>query len=153
MSLMPTPGTAVEAKVINDPWYPDIDLAQLRATCRLDGTVTSERLRHAVIGAMATCNQQLSAWAVRHTLAGVTHLEDVPCPELDGKPQSVQLYLRAVYAAAMCELVERYRDYDPTARADKRGELAEPRIDELRRDLRWALSDLQGLRRVTVELI
>lgn len=62
-------------------------------------------------------------------------------------------YLRAVYAAVQCELVERYRDYDTTAKGDKRADAMDPRADEARRDLRWALTDLQGACRVTVELI
>ncbi len=156
MSFLPTPGTpgtGVEPPVTNDAWYPDIDLSALRAACRLDGTVTTDRLRHAAVNAVLNVNTQLMAWAVAQTLAGYARLVDVPAPLIDGQPSTLHHYLRAVYAAVQCELIERYRDYDTTGKGDKRAEAMDPRADEARRDLRWALSDLQGARRVTVELI
>lgn len=153
MSFQPTPGTAPEPPIRNDDWFPEIDLASLRAACRLDGTVTSDRLHHAAINAIVHVNAQLAAWAVKQALAGYPSLEDVPGPLVDDEPAPVHLYRRAVYAAVQCELIERYRDYDTTAKGDKRAEAMDPRVDEARRDLRWAIADLQGLRRTTVELI
>lgn len=153
MSFLPTPGTATEAPIANDDWYPTIDLAALRAACRVDGTVTTDRLRHAAVNAVVHVNAQLAAWACKQALAGYISLEDLPGPEIDGKTAPVHQYLRAVYSAVQCELIERYRDYDTTAKGDKRADAMDPRADEARRDLRWALSDLQGLRRTTVELI
>jgi hypothetical protein len=153
MSFLPTPGTGIEPPVTNDEWYPDIDLAALRATCRLDGTVTAERLRSAAVNALLYVNTQLTTWAVTQALAGYTHLANVPASVIDGQPSTVLLYLRAVYAAVQCELIERYRDYDTTAQGDKRADAMDSRLDDAWRDLRWALSDLQGARRVTVELI
>lgn len=153
MSFLPTPGTAIEPPIKNDEWYPAIELVALRAACRLDGTVTSERLRHAAVNALVHVNAQLAAWSVKQALAGCASLADVPGPLIDETPAAVHLYLRAVYSAVQCELVERYRDYDLTAKGDKRAEAMDPRADEARRDLRWALADIQGLRRTRVELI
>ena len=156
MSFLPTPGTPgtdIEPPVTNDAWYPDIDLSALRGACRLDGTVTADRLRHATVNAVVNVNAQLKAWAVAQALAGYIRLADVPAPLIDGQPSTVHHYLRAVYAAVQCELIERYRDYDTTAKGDKRADAMDPRVDEARRDLRWAIADLQGLRRTTVELI
>jgi hypothetical protein len=153
MSFQPTPGTAVEPPISNDGWFPDISVADLRAACRLDGTVTTERLTHAALGAILNVNQQLSAWRTAQQSAGVPDLESAPGPEVGGQPRALLLYRRAVYAATECELIERYRDFDTTAKGDKRAQDMATRIDDARRDLRWALTDLQGLRRSTVELI
>lgn len=153
MSFQPTPGTAPEPPIRSDDWFPEIDLASLRAACRLDGTVTPDRLRHVAINAIVHVNAQLSAWAVKQALSGYASLEDVPGPLVDDEPAPVHLYHRAIYAAVQCELIERYRDYDTTAKGDKRADAMDPRVDEARRDLRWAIADLQCLRRTTVELI
>lgn len=149
----PTPGTAAEPPIANDGWWPNIDLAKLRAACRLDGTVTTDKLRTAAIGAVLHVNDQLAAWVQAQKDAGFAALADVPGPSLDGQPRTVLCYLRAVYAGTQCELLERYRDYDASAKGDKQAEAMAPRIDETRRDMRWAINDLQGKPRSTVELI
>ena len=71
----------------------------------------------------------------------------------DGESVLLQLYRRAVQCGTAVELHERYRSYDATAQGNQRADDLTPTIDELRRDHRNAISDLQGLRRVTVELI
>src|SRR5450830_603750 len=62
-------------------------------------------------------------------------------------------YRRAVYSAVQAELVEEYRDMDTTGKGDKNADAMEPRADTHRRNMRWALSDLLGQPRTTVELI
>ncbi len=51
------------------------------------------------------------------------------------------------------ELTERYRSFDASDSANQRADDLTPSIDELRRDQRWAIRDLKGESRVTVELI
>ena len=153
MSLQPTPGTATEPPIENDGWWPNVDPAALRLACRLDGTVTPARLRHAAINAIVNVNTQLAVWKDAQIVAGHLALTEVPAQTVDDVSAKLTLYQRAVYAAVQAELIERYRDIDVTARGDKRAEDMSPRIDDARRDLRWAIADLQGLRRTTVELI
>ena len=43
-------------------FWPDIDTAKLRATMRLDGTVTDERLIHSTINAVSSVNSELKEW-------------------------------------------------------------------------------------------
>src|SRR5450830_795465 len=62
-------------------------------------------------------------------------------------------YRRAVYSGVQAELVEEYRDMDTTGKGDKNTDAMEPRADTHRRNMRWALSDLLGQPRTTVELI
>ena len=149
----PTPTAAEETPLANDGWFPDIDLAKLRSTARLDGTVTPERLRHSAIQAVLSVNAELSLYKAAQLVLGHAKLEDVPAPEIDGKSTKVALYLRAVYSYTQAELVERYRDFDTTGAGDKKAEKLEIRDCELRRDVRWAISDFLGIRRTTVELI
>ena len=58
---------------------------------------------------------------------------------------------------AQADLAEAYRDIDTTPSGDGKSERVreriEARIDEHRRALRWAIADIRGQRRTTVELI
>jgi len=149
----PPPAAAEEPVIDNDGWFPAIDLRKLRARARLDGTVTPERLRHSALEAIASVNTELAGYRQAQIALGHASLADVPAPQLDG--QSVQLtrYHRAVYSAVQADLAERMRDFDTTGAGDKRADRLEPAIEDMRRNLRWAISDLLGIRRTTVELI
>ncbi|BEP42994.1 head completion/stabilization protein [Variovorax sp. V15] len=149
----PTPAAGVETALANDGWFPDIDLAKLRTTARLDGTVTPDRLRHSAVQAVLSVNAELAPYKSAQLVLGHEKLEDVPSPKVDGRSAQLALYLRAVYSAVQADLVERYRDYDTTGAGDKAADKLELRADDLRRDLRWAISDFLGIRRTTVELI
>lgn len=149
----PSPTAAEETAIENDGWFPAIDLAHLRSTMRLDGTVTPDRLGHAAVNAMLSVNAELAAYKEAQQAAGLATLAAVPAPQLGGESAQLHRYRRAVYACVQADLIERYRDFDTTGAGDKLAEKLELRIDALRRDLRWALADLMGQRRTTVELI
>ncbi|MFP3499126.1 head completion/stabilization protein, partial [Pseudomonas sp. SIMBA_059] len=82
----------------------------------------------------------LAAWRD----AGITCLADAPADQLDGESVRLQHYRRAVYCLAKATLIERYRDYDTTGDGARRADELEPQGDELRRDVRWAISDIIG---------
>ncbi|AOB29914.1 hypothetical protein AKI39_03235 [Bordetella sp. H567] len=143
------------ATITNDGWWPDFDLATARQTMRLDGTVTDERLHHALAGAILEVNMDgpVQAWATARAAEGKTKLEDVSAPQVDGVSRLVYLYRRAIYSFATADLIERYVDYDTTASGIKRSELQQCSPDEHRRNGRWAARQLVGASRSTVELI
>ena len=151
------PTATAESPVINDGWWPDIDLQQLRADCRLDNTVTAPRLRRAVVDAVAGINDELTAWQSAQWAAGHATLSAVPAPQIDGKSVKLAQYLRAVGAAVQADLAEAYRDMSTLPEgANKEGRVLaalDVRQDAFRRQLRWALADLQGRRRVIAELM
>ena len=147
------PATADEGPLENDGWFPDIDMQALRKTARLDGTVTPERLRHASQMAVMSVNSELGSWADLQRQAGHASLLDVPATQLGQKSWLELCYLRAVYSAVQADLVEAYRNQDTTGAGDKKADAMEPKADEYRRNMRWAISDMLGIRRTTVELI
>lgn len=151
------PAAAAESPVINDGWWPDIDLKQLRDDCRMDGTITAPRLRRAVVDAVASINDELAAWQSAQWAAGHASLTDVPARQIDGKSAKLAQYLRAVGAAVQADLAEAYRDMSTLPEgANKEGRVmaaVEVREDGFRRALRWALADLQDRRRVIAELM
>jgi len=149
------PGTApiVEIPVANDGWFPDIDPVTLRDEYRIRDTVTADRLRKAIIGAIITTGNQLSVWQAGHMAAGRVSLGSVPAPLVDGKSRLVQLYARAIGAYVKADLVETYRDVDMTTAGQRQVEDLEPSIGELRRDAIQAIRDILGRGRVDIELI
>lgn len=142
-----------QAQIANDGFFPDLDIAAALAAMRQDGTVTAERQRAALIEAVLSINKELATWKAAQLAAGHESLQAVPAPTIDGRSAHVHRYLRAVYCEARAGLIERYRDYDATAAGDRQAEALMLAVEDLRRDARWAISDMLGITRTTVELI
>ncbi|MBT1538284.1 head completion/stabilization protein [Ralstonia solanacearum] len=149
----PTPAQPGGQPIGNDGFFPDIDVDQARAAMRLDGTVTPERLRAALVDAALSVNDELAPWKARQLTAGFTALGAVPAQWIDGQSPHVHRYLRAVHCTAAAWLIERYRSFDATAAGDRKAETENTSVDDLRRDARWAIGDIAGAPRTTVELI
>lgn len=151
------PVTGAELPVENDPWFPAIDPADLRATCRLDGTVTPQRLQHTLVQALASVNAELADWRTAREAEGAAALADVPAGRLNGESVKAHHYRRAVYACVQADLSEVYREIDTTPQAigktDRVTDQLATKTEEHRRNQRWAISDLLGLRRTVVDLI
>ncbi|MGK8744084.1 head completion/stabilization protein [Pseudomonas aeruginosa] len=148
------PSTPVPGVHINsEPFWPSIDLDKLRETLRIDSSVTPARLETAVVAGLITVNRDLAVWREAQQAAGYDSLEAVPSEKVQGQSQLVYLYKRAIECAAGAEVCERYRGYDTTASGNKKADETEPTVDDYRRDQRWAVRDILGTSRTTVELL
>lgn len=147
-----TPTAPAGAIVTNDGFFPDIDLDKLREAMRLDGTVTAVRLRDAAIAAVISINDELQAWKAGKQAAGVLTLAELP-PQIGGVSVQVSRYLAAIYRTAKADLTERYRDFDATKAGEAKADQLESTVDDDRRAARWAVRDLLGRPRSTIELI
>lgn len=148
----PTP-TAVEVTITSSAFWPEIVPSEIREQQRIDNTVTPDRLRGALIEAIATTNNALLAFRQAHQELGTNALADVVAEEIDGVSILVHRYQRAVGSLAKALLMERYRDFDATGKGDKKADQLTDPIDDCRRDHLNALADITGRPRVTVELI
>ncbi|NWD70780.1 head completion/stabilization protein [Pseudomonas gingeri] len=146
-------GSTDSGQISTDPFWPSIDLDDVRGTLRLDSSVTRIRLETATIAAAINVNRELAEWRASQQALGYEELADVPAGMINDLSELVHLYLRAIYAATGAEISERYRSYDSTNTGNQNADQLTPSIDEYRRDQRWAVSDLQGKPRTTVELI
>ena len=154
MSFLSNPPTPTEEAIItNDGFFPDIEPFKLRAFARLDGTVTGDRLTYSILSAVTSVNAELAKFKAAQQLAGFAALDAVPADQIAGVSTKVIHYLRAVYSAVQADLIEHYRDFDTTGAGDKAAEKLEQRTNDLRRNMRWAISDLLAIARTTVELI
>jgi len=154
MSFLSNPPTPTEDTVVtNDGFFPDIEPLKLRAFARLDGTVTVDRLTYSILSAVTSVNAELATFKAAQLALGHATLAAVPADQIGGVSAKVIHYLRAVYSAVQADLIEHYRDFDTTGAGDKAAEKLEQRTNDLRRNVRWAISDLLAIRRTTVELI
>lgn len=143
----------VKDSITNTPFWPDLNLKDYRDEMRNDGTVTPLRLRQAVLTAIAEVNAELYGFKQKQLSAGYGSLADVPAEYIDGESQRLQLYRRAVWCWTKASLTERYRSFDATGSGSKKADELDSSVDELWRDVRWSLSRLQDMPRMTVELI
>lgn len=148
----PTPEIP-ETAITSAAFWPAVDPAAVRAAQRIDDTITTARLREALIEAIASVNGELAAWRASRELEGRASLAEVPAETIDDISINVHRYQRAVGCMAKASLIERYRDFDTTAAGNKKADQLENPIDDLRRDARWAISSILGIGRTTVELI
>lgn len=126
-------------------FWPDTDLDQMRLSCRIDNTVTPERLFQAALEAVAETRRQLSALTRRHS-----SLNDV---QTAGQTDPAERYRAAVYAYTKALLLEQYADYDA---AGKAGTLAEAKTAQARAERRnghYAVADLLSRYRNDCELV
>lgn len=147
------PASNQEDTVTNGSFWPGVDLNTLRKTVRLDGTVTTERLKHALVSAIIQVNRDLKAWREKQQDDGYAMLDQVPAERIDGNSELVQLYLRAVYCLTRANLLERYADFDSTGKGTKDAAEQNQTITDLYRDARFAIRDILGESHVTVDLI
>jgi hypothetical protein len=153
LATNPTPTDAEEGTITSAPFWPAISLADLRETVRLDGTVTTARLKHAVIEAITSVNRDLADWRYARQAEGRSTLADVPAEPIDGESEHLHSYRRAVYAMTRANLLERYTDYSATGDGAKGAEAKIISSDDLYRDARFAIRDILGTTHNTVELI
>ena len=141
------------AAIENNGFWPDVEPADFREATRLDGTVTVPRLVQALQVAMADVNRQLADWQLACQDVGADTLDAVAPPAWAIAGHYALLYRRAVFATAHASLLERYRDVSATQEGDERGEAKDLAADDVRRDARWAVAEIEGRRHATVELI
>ncbi|NLY33944.1 MAG: head completion/stabilization protein [Alcaligenaceae bacterium] len=119
--------------------WPDVDPKIARIVMRLNGTVTLERLVESIENAIQYIQSELAEWKA-------LQMGDLG-------PKEKGLYLRAVYFTAKADLTERYRDFDTTGDGERRVEDLVDAVDDARRNVRWAISDILNQPRITVEAL
>ncbi|WON80837.1 head completion/stabilization protein [Acinetobacter sp. UGAL515B_02] len=134
--------------ISNDPFFPDVALEDVRQKVRFDGSVTNQRLTDSITAAMLEINHQLRTLKTK-----ASSLNDLATGQIGGKANTQILYERAIHSAVAADINEKYRAYDSSSEGQKRGQELEPTVDDHRRNLRWAIRDLLGQSRCTVDLI
>lgn len=134
-------------------FFPDISLRHYQQSMLTDGKVTTERLRHALVNAMLEINRELSGWKQSQTAAGFMSMAAIPADHIGNESELVLLYRRAVYSGAKADLTERYRDTDTTDSGEKKAAALGETVDDLRRNVQWAIQRIKGESHNICELI
>lgn len=156
MSFIATgPAQPPEQEVVipNSAFFPALKLSEFRKAMRVDSVTTNDRAANALNAAAIEVNQRLTAWATQQIAQGYAQLDQLPLAPTALPEQNLFLYLRAVWSLAKANLIERYRDYDTTKTGNDKANDLEPAADDYRRDAAWAINDLVGTTRSTIELI
>ncbi len=138
--------------IANNGFWPDIDPNEFRDEERVHN-VTPKRIKQALRAAIADVNRQLASYQAEQQASGRADIGEVPIEPWQTPGDLQLLYLRAVYAQAQADLLERYRDASATGKGDERGEAKDAAADDYRADARWAIAELVGRTHTTVELI
>lgn len=139
--------------ITNNGFWPDIDPNDFRAAERVDTGITARRTIEALRVAMIDVNRQLASFQADQQNAGIESHAAIAAEPWQIQGCAEMLYVRAVYAQAHADLLERYRDYSATGAGKDRGEASDLAADDYRGDARWAVSELIGQNHTTVELI
>ena len=94
------PAVAEPHPISNDGWWPDLDGEAVRATLRLDSSISAIRLEVALVNAILSVNRELDTYQVAQLALGYASLAEVPGPQIQNQSRPVHLYLRAVYCTA-----------------------------------------------------
>ncbi|MTG21169.1 head completion/stabilization protein, partial [Klebsiella pneumoniae] len=81
-------------------FWPEIALSDVRMEMRINGAVTTSRLKQAVIEGVSHTLDQLADWQAVQLAAGYTQLADVPAVKVNGESVKVHRYRRAVFSIA-----------------------------------------------------
>jgi len=142
-----------DSTIDNIPFFPVIKIKEVREAQRLDGTVTTERLKKAIISAIIEVNNDLTQWRWQQQEQGIHSLEELTEDIIDGESKYIHLYKQAVYCWANALINDRYLNYDATAKAVKQVEPEQQSAGDLYRDARYAIRDILGKSHSTMELI
>lgn len=149
----PKPTVIGDEVIINNGFFPDIQLSEIRNAMRIDGTVTNERLKHSALDAMQTVNRDLKDFRLKAQTQGKSRLNLCDEEQLNDESELVYLYKRAVFCLTTANLYERYRSFDSTREGDQKADQLIDTAGDLKRDYHFAVRDLLGGNRMIAELV
>ena len=140
--------TPSQIVIKSDSFYPNIALDHIREIVRIDGAVTGDRLKQAIIEEVIDVNRLLKSLKDKAAL-----LSDLSTTQINDQPETDFLYLSAIANGVAAKINENYRNYDSSNAGGKKAEDAELTVDDYRRNKQWAILQLLGENHTVVELI
>ncbi len=133
-------------------FWPVIELERVRREMRINGNVTTTRLKHAATEAVVHVTRELSDWRRAQEVAGHLTMADVPADEIGDESVNLFSFRHAVNSITRALLIENYRDVDSTGDGEKRAATLSTQRDDLWRDARWSIADILGRPRMISEV-
>ena len=132
----------------SDSFYPNVALDHIREIVRIEGAVTDDRLKQAIIEEVIDINRLLKSLKDK-----AAQLSDLSTTQINDQPETDFLYISAIANGVAAKINENYRNYDSSNAGGKKAEDAELTVDDYRRNKQWAILQLLGENHTVVELI
>lgn len=155
ISTPPSPADPADAAVVTGDWWPDIPVAPMRDKLSLGGTtIPHVRLVDAIAAAVVEVTIELSTWQAEKIAEGKADLASVdPTRTVNGQPELVVLFLRAVTMQAAADLADRHHDLTATRDGADRQEDRRDMADDFRRAAVRAIRAITGTTGTMVDLV
>lgn len=133
-----------DVTVINNGWYPDFLLSDLRAQMRITDEVENTVLEARLTEAMLGINTTLKDWKAVHVLNGIAGLAEVPSENYSSTTQHQILYKSAVFCRCKRLLIEQQRNLDTSSKGDDKASALDATAANLRVQENSAVRAMQG---------
>lgn len=155
ISTPPAPADPENAVVVTGDWWPDIPVAPMRDKLSLGGTtIPHVRLVDAIAAAVVEVTIELATWQAEQIAAGKADLAAVdPSRTVNGQPELVVLFVRAVTMHAAADLADRHIDLTATRDGLDRQQERRDMADDFRRSAVRTLRAITGQTGTMVDLV
>ena len=148
---------ATTITVVNEPFWPDLSLAEFQSVYRLPSEYADELLINKLKLGMVWANKQLADWKKEQIAAGYSSLASVPediqgCALGDETPAPMH-YKRAVSNYAKAYLLQHFATINRREAAQNEAKESTETRDTLLTYAEDAIADFLNIDRVDVELI
>jgi hypothetical protein len=89
--------TFLDTTLVNDGFFPDLNLGELQKVYRIPAEYQQEMIEQKLRVAMSDCNQMLAVRKAEWIGVGINALVDLEWGDIGGKPVAVDQYKSAVY--------------------------------------------------------
>jgi len=151
-TFIPTPATQTDETIINQLFYPNISLNDLRASVRMDQVIENSQLEFSVSQALIIINDKLAVWKEEQIALGYSTIESIPGNDY-GLSRKIILYYQAVYQQTKYDLLQQYRDYDSSHQGHENADAMSGRLDYCLLQVDAAITALIGTKPTRVVLI
>lgn len=143
----------VDRTLVNDAFYPDVELQQFQVLYRVPAEYTEELIEHQLSLAISRVNDSLAFWRSDQQAAGHNTLAEVPSQQINGSSALVQLYLRAVYCECKSEILQEFSTVERKPVAENLAKTGEETSDRYRAIANHAIRQICGLHRIGVRIV
>jgi hypothetical protein len=153
MSFSGRPTTLIDQSIINDGFWPDLDVAEFQKGYRLPAEYLVDLLIDGISFAMGEVNVDLARRKAQWQAAGITDVATADPTVLQERSFMVASYKRAVYCRAKAYLLQQFATVNRRESAENLAKEAPQTHEQFLSFSQQAVRLIQGRSRVTAELI
>lgn len=151
--IFPTNQGGTDSVVDSGPFWPCINLNEIRLIGGISKTITDDRLLHIVSTEVLSVNRQLANFKCQAEKQGYQTLAETVTDTINNRSVNEYHYLSAVCSYVKAKLLEAYSDYDATEKTATRAEAKLRQANDYKRDGYAAICHILGRPVVDSELI